>query len=109
MHDGFWLARWQTSNGIEVHVIHAASVAVSCEHKRAKTDRLDTEMLKRCFFGWLRGERNNCKMVAVPTLAEEDAKRPSRERERLVVERGQIVTRLKATFVRLGSPYRDSP
>ena len=101
-HDGFWLARWLLSNGIEVHVIHAASVAVSREHKRAKTDRLDTEMLKRGFIGWLRGERNHCKMVAVPTLAEEDAKRPSRERERLVVERGQIVTRLKATFVRLG-------
>ena len=101
-HDGFWLARWLMSNGIEVHVIHASSVAVSREHRRAKTDRLDTEMLKRCFFGWLRGERDHCKMVAVPTLAEEDAKRPSRERERLVVERAQIITRLKATFVRLG-------
>lgn len=101
-HDGFWLARWLMSKAIEVHVIHAASVAVSREHKRAKTDRLDTEMLKRAFLGWLRGERNHCKMVAIPTLAEEDAKRPSRERERLVVERGQIVSRLKATFVRLG-------
>lgn len=101
-HDGFWLARWLNNNGIEVHVIHAASVAVSREHRRAKTDRLDTEMLKRAFVGWLRGERNHCKMVAVPTLAEEDAKRPSRERERLVMERSKIITRLKATFVRLG-------
>ena len=101
-HDGFWLARWLSLNGIEVHVIHAASVAVSREHRRAKTDRLDTEMLKRAFVGWLRGERNHCKMVAVPTLAEEDAKRPSRERERLVGERSQIDTRLKAAFVRLG-------
>ena len=101
-HDGFWLARWLGNNGIEVHVIHAASVAVSREHRRAKTDRLDTEMLKRAFVGWLRGERNHCKMVAVPTLAEEDAKRPSRERERLVMERSKIITRLKATFVRLG-------
>ena len=101
-HDGFWLARWLVANGIEVHVIHAASVAVSREHRRAKTDRLDTEMLKRAFVGWLRGERNHCKMVAVPTLVEEDAKRPSRERERLVSERSQIITRLKAAFVRLG-------
>ncbi len=101
-HDGFWLARWLSLNGIEVHVIHASSVAVSREHRRAKTDRLDTEMLKRAFVGWLRGERNHCKMVAVPTLAEEDAKRPSRERERLVAERSQIDTRLKAAFVRLG-------
>ena len=40
--DGFWLARWLTGHGIEAHVIHSSSVAVSREHKRAKTDRLDT-------------------------------------------------------------------
>jgi hypothetical protein len=28
-------------------VIHPSSVAVSREHRRAKTDRLDTELLKR--------------------------------------------------------------
>ena len=39
--DGFWLARWLIARGIEVHVIHSASVAVSRERKRAKTDRLD--------------------------------------------------------------------
>jgi transposase len=27
------------------------------EHRRAKTDRLDSELLKRAFLGWLRGER----------------------------------------------------
>jgi transposase len=32
---------------VEAHVIHASSVAVSREHRRAKTDRLDTELLKR--------------------------------------------------------------
>ena len=41
-------------------------------------------------------------MVAVPTLAEEDAKRPSRERETLVGEASRIITRVKAAFVRLG-------
>jgi hypothetical protein len=34
---------------VEAHVIHASSVAVSREHRRAKTDRLDTELLKRGF------------------------------------------------------------
>ena len=66
--DGFWLARWLKASGIETHVIHAASVAVSREHRRAKTDRLDTELLKRAFLGWLRGERDHCKMVAIPTI-----------------------------------------
>jgi transposase len=100
--DGFWLARWLAAQGVEAHVIHASSVAVTREHRRAKTDRLDTGLLKRGFLGWLRGERGHCKMVAVPTLAEEDAKRPSRERETLVGEASRIITRVKSAFVRLG-------
>ena len=100
--DGFWLARWLRARGIEAHVIHAASVAVSREHRRAKTDRLDTELLKRAFLGWLRGERDHCKMAAIPTLAEEDAKRPNREHEALVGERTCIINRMKATLTRLG-------
>ena len=55
--DGFWLARWLRARSIEPFVIHSTSVAVSREHRRAKTDRLDTEMLIRVFLGWLRGER----------------------------------------------------
>src|SRR5580693_1094578 len=71
--DGFWLARWLRARGVEAHVIHASSVAVSREHRRAKTDRLDTELLKRGFLGWLRGERGHCSMARVPTIAEEEA------------------------------------
>lgn len=100
--DGFWLARWLQARGLEAYVIHASSVAVSREHRRAKTDRLDTELLKRAFLGWLRGERDHCKMVAVPTLAQEDAKRPHRERETLVGERTRLLNRMKATLSRLG-------
>jgi transposase len=100
--DGFWLARWLRARDIEVHVIHASSVAVSREHRRAKTDRLDTELLKRAFLGWLRGERDHCKMVAIPTINDEDAKRPNRERESLVGEQSRIINRIKATLARLG-------
>jgi len=100
--DGFWLARWLQARGIEVHVIHSTSVAVLREHRRAKTDRLDTAMLMRVFVGWLRGERGHCAMVAIPTLEEEDAKRPSRERESLVGERTRIGNRMKSTLARLG-------
>jgi len=72
--DGFWLARWLRARDIETYVIHPTSVAVSREHRRAKTDRLDTGLLKRVFTGWLRGEPDHCHMAAIPTLAEEDAK-----------------------------------
>src|SRR6202171_5015059 len=100
--DGFWLARWLSARGVEAHVIHPSSVAVSREHRRAKTDRLDTELLKRGFLGWLRGERGHCSMARVPTIAEEDAKRPNRAREWLVEEPTRIVNRMKATLARLG-------
>ena len=100
--DGFWLARWLRARGIEAHVIHPTSVAVSREHRRAKTDRLDTELLKRSFLGWLRGEPDHCSMAAVPALEEEDARRPNRERECLVGERTRIVNRIKAGLVRMG-------
>ena len=100
--DGFWLARWLAKQGIEIHVIHSSSVAVSREHKRAKTDRLDTAMLTRVFLGWLRGERGHCGMVAVPTIEQEDAKRPSRERETLISERTRIINRMKSALARLG-------
>ncbi len=100
--DGFWLARWLRARDIEIYVIHPTSVAVSREHRRAKTDRLDTGLLKRVFIGWLRGEPDHCHMAAIPTLAEEDAKRPNRERERLVRERTRIVNRMKSCLVRFG-------
>ena len=100
--DGFWLARWLRARGIEAHVIHPTSVAVSREHRRAKTDRLDTELLKRAFLGWLRGEPDHCSMAAIPTIEEEDARRPNRERESLVGERTRIVNRMKGNLARLG-------
>src|SRR5215831_9561255 len=49
--DGFWLARWPEARGVEAHVIHPSSIAVSREHRRAKTNRLDTELLKRGVLG----------------------------------------------------------
>ena len=100
--DGFWLARWLRARGIEAQVIHPTSIPVSREHRRPKTDRLDIGLLKRAFLGWLRGERDHCSMVAVPSLEEEDAKRPNRERENLVGERTRIINRMKGAFARLG-------
>ena len=100
--DGFWLARWLRLQGIEAHVIHATGVPVKRDHRRAKTDRLDCALLLRGFVGWLRGEAEHCRMVAIPSLAEEDARRAHRERAKLVGERTRIVNRLRAGLVRLG-------
>ncbi len=100
--DGFWLARWLRARDVEAYVIHPTSVAVSREHRRAKTDRLDAELLMRAFLGWLRGEKRHCSMAAIPAVGEEDARRPSRERENLVAERTRIVNQTKAILVRFG-------
>jgi hypothetical protein len=93
--DGFWLARWHRALGIEAHVIHAASVAVPREHRRAKTDRLDTELLKRAFLGWRRRART-LQNGRDPDHRGGGCRRPSRERE------SRIVNRMKAALVRLG-------
>ena len=100
--DGFWLARWLRAHGIEAHVMHPTSIAVSREHRRAKTDRLDIGLLKRALLGWLRGEEQHCSMVAIPTAEEEDAKRPHREREQLVGKCTGITNRIKAICIRHG-------
>jgi len=100
--DGFWLARWLRARDVEAYVIHPASIAVSREHRRAKTDRLDTELLTRAFLGWLRGERRHCSMVAIPSVEEEDARRPNRERGNLVTEQTRVVNQIKAILTRFG-------
>ncbi len=100
--DGFWLARWLRARDVEAYVIHPTSIAVSREHPRAKTDRLDTELLMRAFLGWLRGEKRHCSMIAIPTIEEEDARRPNRERQNLVTKQTRIVNQMKAIFARFG-------
>ena len=96
--DGFWLR----ARGIETYVIHPSSIPVSREHRRAKTDRLDTGLLMRAVLGWLRGEPKHCSMAAIPTMAEEDACRPTRERETLIREQTRVVNRIKSTLIRFG-------
>jgi transposase len=97
--DGFWLARWLLDQGVEAYVIHATSIPVSREHRRAKSDRLDLALLLRAFLGWLRGERKHCSMAAIPTVEEEDAKRPLREREALTTEVTRLVNRMKSLLM----------
>jgi transposase len=99
------LTAFVQDNTVDAYVIHATSVAISREHRRAKTDRIDTAMLRRGFLGWLRGERGHCSMAVIPTIAEEDAKRPHRERESLVKQR----TRTPAWRRTRGADGKTSP
>jgi transposase len=93
--DGFWIARSLIAQGIEVHIMHPASIPVARKKRRAKTDRIDIEMLLRSLLAWLRGEPMSCSMVAIPSDTEEDQRRPGRERERLVSERIALANRME--------------
>jgi len=91
--DGFWIARCLLAHGIEVHIMHPASIPVE-RGRRAKTDRIDLDMLLRTFLAWLRGEPRVCSMVPIPDVTEEDRRRPERERDRIVSERVTIENRI---------------
>jgi|GraSoiStandDraft_24_1057298.scaffolds.fasta_scaffold38974_1 transposase len=93
--DGFWIARYLLAQGVEVQVVHPASIPVERPGRRAKTDRIDLDMLLRTFLAWLRGEPRVCSMVRIPNEAEEEMRRPGRERERLVSERLQLENRIE--------------
>jgi transposase len=94
-YDGFWLHRLLEAHGIRNHVLDPASLQVDRRARRVKTDRIDAASLLRALMAHLRGEPKVVSVVRVPSVAEEDARRLHRERDRLVAERVQHVNRLK--------------
>jgi transposase len=106
--DGFWLHRLLTAHGIAAYVLEPTSILVNRRARRAKTDRLDAEGMLRVLAAWLGGDRQVCSMVRVPTPEEEDAKRPHRERERLVQEKLRIENRIEALLFTQGIRERPS-
>ncbi|CAH2405037.1 hypothetical protein MES5069_450026 [Mesorhizobium escarrei] len=93
--DGFWIHRILEAEGIESHVVDAASIATSRRRRRAKTDKIDGEALVRALLAYKRGEPRVCAMVRIPSVKEEDHRRIGRERKLLVGERTCLVIRIK--------------
>jgi transposase len=103
--DGHWLHRWLGEQGVISYEVDPSSIEVSRRARRAKTDRIDLDKLMRAFLAYLRGEPRVCSMVHVPTVEEEDRKRRTRERERLLKERTAHTNRIKALL--FGQGIRD--
>ena len=101
--DGFWIHRVLLSEGIESHVVDAASIATSRRRRRAKTDRIDGETLLRALLAHKRGEPRVCSMVRAPTPEDEDRRRVCRERKVLIMERVQHVNRIKGLLFSQGA------
>jgi transposase len=93
--DGFWLHRRLEERGVKNRVLDAATLSVSRRVRRAKTDRLDVQLLLREVMALTRGE-SDCREVQVPSEADEDARRPVRERDRLKKEQIAHVARIKS-------------
>jgi len=101
-YDGFWLHRLLEAAGISSLVFDAASIAVEQRSRRAKTDRIDGELLLRTLMAHLRGEPRVVRIVRVPSVEEEDARRASRERDRLITEQTAHSNRIKSLLRLLG-------
>jgi transposase len=101
-YDGFWLHRLLTAAGLTNFVFDPASIAVEQRGRRAKTDRIDGELLLRTLMAYLRGEPRVVRVVRVPSPEQEDARRDTRERQRLVTEQTAHSNRIKALLRLLG-------
>ena len=105
--DGFWVHRVLVDVGLESHVVDATSIAVPRKARRAKTDRIDGEILVRALMAFKRGEPRACGMVRAPSHDEEDRRRLLRERKALVVERLAHANRIEGLLFAQGiSNYR---
>ena len=109
-YDGFWLHRLLQAAGITNFVFDPASIAVEQRVRRAKTDRIDGELLLRTLMAYLRGEPRVVRIVRAPSVAQEDARRTSRERDRLITEQTGHTNRIKALLrlsgMAVGNPRR---
>jgi transposase len=103
--DGHWLHRWLTAQGVINHEIDPSSIEVNRRARRAKTDRIDLDKMMRAFLAHLRGEPRVCSIIHVPTVEDEDRKRLTRERERLLKERNAHTNRIKGLL--FGQGIRD--
>jgi len=109
-YDGFWLHRRLLAAGIGNFVFDPASIAVEQRGRRAKTDRIDGELMLRTLMAHCRGEPRAVRIVRVPSPEQEDMRRASRERQRLVQEQTAHINRIRALLrlwgLSAGNPRR---
>lgn len=101
-YEGFWLYRRLTAEGHRVLVIDPASLLVNRRAKRAKTDRLDAKAMIRALIAYNRGEDQVLSAVHVPSVEQEDERRLTRERHRLVQERIAHANRIRGLLMTQG-------
>jgi transposase len=101
--DGFWLQRLLSAWGVECLVLDPSSLLVDRRARRAKTDRLDVHALLRALVAYIGGDGGACRVVRVPSLAVEEARRRGREREASLKERVRLVNRMAGWLAAVGA------
>jgi transposase len=104
--DGFWVHRLLERLGVHNVVVDSASIEVSRRRRHAKTDRLDAEALLRRLIRYWLGERDQWKVVRVPSVAQEDARHAERALAMLTTERTRYRNRLHALLATHGVRVR---
>ncbi len=104
--DGFWVHRFLAGAGIENVVVDSSSIEVNRRARRAKTDRLDAAKLLSMLVRYDQGEKKVWGVVRVPTVAEEDARQPSRQLRTMKKERTRLINRIKGLLASQGAVAR---
>jgi transposase len=104
--DGFWVHRLLETETVTNVVVDSASIEVSRRQRRAKTDRLDADALLRRLIRYWLGERDQWKVVHVPTVETEDARHAERAIASLVSERTRQRNRIHGLLATHGVRVR---
>ena len=100
--EAFFLHRYLTASGIENLVIDPSSPAVDRRRRRAKTDRIDLEMLLRHLVQYVGGDTKVWRVVRVPSVEAEDARHLHRELEVLKRDRTAVASRIRSKLLTQG-------
>lgn len=93
--DGFWLHRCLEAHGVGNLIVDPASIEVDRRKRRAKTDGIDVKKLFDRLVRYDQGQKDVWRVVAVPSVEQEDARRLHRELERLQKEATQHKNRIR--------------
>lgn len=100
--DGFFLARFLTSQGLDNLVVDSSSIEVNRRKRRAKADRLDVGSLLRMLIRHCQGEPRLWSVVRVPTVEEEDRRQLHRELATLEQEKNRNGNRIRGLLITQG-------
>ena len=100
--DGFWVHRCLLAMGIESFIVEPASIEVKRKKRRAKTDRIDAQVIVNALMRFKAGDTFACRMNRIPDPEAEDARHLNREMKTLKGERTSHTNRIKGLLATQG-------